>query len=339
MGKHYGQLGLEERFTIAHLQEAGQSIRQIAATLDRAASTISRELKRNTGGGKRAVYQPVYADDRAWSRRWIGSRLERQPTLRNLVLNRLAMGWSPEQVAGRLALDEGKPVLSHESIYRFIYAQIRRTNNFYWRYYLPRGKFKRGYRGRRGGGSHLNIRDRRPIDERPACVDTRRQIGHWEADLMMFSNKKTNLLVAQERATRFIFIALQSDKKARRVVGNLETWFASLPPPMRQTLTQDNGTEFAEHHRLNKKPGVKTFFCDPRSPWQKGGVENANGRLRRFLPVKTKTDKFSSQDIENIADICNNTPRKCLGFKTPAEMFNSQLLHFKCESTFQLSLE
>jgi len=333
MGRTYRQLTLDERITIAHLHEDGQSIRQIAAALDRAASTVSREIRRNTGVGRKAVYQPAHADDLAWSRRWQGSRLERQPDLRKLVLDRLAMGWSPEQIAGRLAYEQGKPVLSHESIYRFIYAQIRRTNDTSWRLYLPRAKFKRGYRGHKGGASQLHIKHRVPIEKRPACVDKRQQTGHWEADLMMFSNKKDNLLVAQERCSRFIFIALQTDKKADRVARNLESWFAPLPPQMRRTLTQDNGTEFAEHHRLNKKPGMKTYFCEPRSPWQKGGVENANGRLRRFLPKKTKTDDVSQKEIETIAAICNNTPRKCIGYKTPAEVFQNQLLHFKCEST------
>lgn len=333
MGRIYKQLTLDERITIARLLEAGQTIRQIASAMDRATSTVSREIKRNTGTGRKAVYQPAYADELAWSRRWQGSRLERQPDLRALVLDRLAMGWSPEQVAGRLACEQGKPVLCHESIYRFIYAQIRRTNDFHWRLYLPRAKFKRGYRGRKGGASHLHIKHRRPIDERPACVDKRQQVGHWEADLMMFSNKKDNLLVAQERVSRFIFIALQTDKKAGRIAENLANWFAPLPPQMRRTLTQDNGTEFAKHYHLNNNPGMKTYFCDPRSPWQKGGVENANARLRRFLPRTTNVEEISHQEIEMIAAICNNTPRKCLGYKTPAEIFYNKLLHFKCEST------
>lgn len=183
MGKIYKQLSLEERITIASLREKGQSIRQIASALDRATSTISREIKRNTGTGTKAVYHPAYADELAWSRRWQGSRLERQPDLRVHVLDRLAMGWSPEQVAGRLACEQGKPVISHESIYRFIYAQIRRTNDFSWRRYLPRAKFKRGYRGRGGGASQLHIKHRISIEKRSACVDKRRQVGHWEADL------------------------------------------------------------------------------------------------------------------------------------------------------------
>lgn len=337
MGKTYKQLTLDERITIASLHGTGQSIRQIASTLDRAASTISREIKRNTGSGAKAVYCPGYADELAWSRRWQGSRLERQPDLRKDVMDRLAMGWSPEQIAGRLACEQGKTVISHESIYRFIYAQMRRTNDSSWRHYLPRAKFKRGYRGRKGGASQLHIKRRISIEKRPAYIEKRRQFGHWEADLMMFSNKKDNLLVVQERVSRFIFIALQTDKKADRIARNLENWFKKLPPQIRRTLTQDNGTEFAKHYRLNDNAGMKTYFCDPRSPWQKGGVENANGRLRRFLPLKTNVKEISHQDIERIAAICNNTPRKCLGYKTPAEIFQKQLLHFKCEFTSRSS--
>jgi len=334
MGNSYSQLSLEERCTIAGLQETGQSIRQIAATLDRAASTVARELKRNKGAGTEAVYQPAYADEQAWARRWQGSRLERQPDLRSCVLDRLAMGWSPEQVAGRLAREQGCPVISHESIYRFIYAQIRRHNDYRWRLYLPRAKFKRGYRGRKGGASNLHIRHRVPLSERPAEVETRKQAGHWEVDLMLFGNKKDNLLVTQERVSRFICVAKQPDKKAARIAAKLKNWFAPLPPQMRRTLTQDNGTEFARHYLLNQNPGMETFFCDPHSPWQKGGVENANGRLRRFVPRKTDPDSISHYDIKQIVAICNNTPRKCLDFQTPAEVFSAQLLHFKCESTF-----
>ena len=337
MGTTYRQLCLQERETIAELFKAGQSIRQIAAALDRAPSTISREIRRNTGYGAKAIYRPHYADDQAWARRWTGSRMERQPALRTLVLDRLAMGWSPEQVCGRLAREYHNPVISHETIYRFIYAQIRATDNFDWRHYLPRSKFKRGYRGRKGGPINQHIKHRVALTQRPAIVDDRKQMGHWEADLMMFGNKKDNLLVAQERVSRFIFMAKQTDKKSLRVAANLKRWFKPLPPAMRQTLTQDNGTEFARHHLLNEKLAMQTYFCDPHSPWQKGGVENANGRLRRFIPKKTDPRSLSHRAVSEIAKGFNNTPRKCLDFQTPAEVFLKQLLHFKCESTYRLS--
>src|SRR5215471_8213593 len=140
----YGHLSLEERCTIARLREAGQSCREIAAALDRSASTISRELKRNSG--VHVGYQPTYAGKQAWARRWRGSRLERRSELRDVVLERLRQGHSPQQVAGRLRLEYGRGVLCAESIYRFIYAQIRRTDDTDWRNYLPQRKYKRGYR-------------------------------------------------------------------------------------------------------------------------------------------------------------------------------------------------
>ncbi|MCF6343552.1 MAG: IS30 family transposase [Devosiaceae bacterium] len=336
MGKTYKQFSLEERCTIASLYKSGGSIRQIASSLDRSPSSISREINRNTGTGAKAVYRPDYADEMAWARRWTGSKMERQPDLRLAVLNRLAMGWSPEQVAGRLALEHNKQVISHESIYRFIYAQIRRTNDTAWRNFLPRAKFKRGFRGRRGYAPSKYNKNRTNISERPTLVEMRKQAGHWEVDLMVFGNLKANLLVAQEMVSRFIYVAKQPDKKSARVAAKLRSWFAPLPPSMRQTLTQDNGTEFAKHHILDKSLGMRTFFCDPHSPWQKGGIENTNGRLRRFIPKKTKPEEISHQAIKQITNNYNNTPRKCLAYKTPEEVFYEHLkpLHFKCESTY-----
>ena len=149
MGHRYSQLTIEDRCEVARRHAAGASRRQIAAALDRAPSTIARELRRNAS--RTQGYQPRYADQQAHARRWRGSRLDRDPTLRAQVLPRLQQGWSPEQVAGRLAREAGHPVISHESIYRFIDAQIRRTKDYAWRHFLPRGKTKRGWRGRRGG--------------------------------------------------------------------------------------------------------------------------------------------------------------------------------------------
>jgi transposase, IS30 family len=285
MGTRYEQLSLEERCTIARLRSEGQSIRTIAANMDRTASTIARELKRNSG--KQAGYKPGYAEEQAWARRWRGSRLVRQPALQQAVLSRLAMGWSPEQVAGRLAQERGSTVISYESIYRFIYAQIRRTNNFSWRLYLPRARFKRGYRGHKGGSPVDHIKDRVSIAQRPAYIDKRRQPGHWETDYLLFSRYGQSLLVAQERTSRFILLAKPPSRKAAPTAAQLRHWLAPLPVQLRRTLTQDNGTEFADHHKLRDAIGIKTYFCNPHSPWQKGGIENANGRLRRFLPRKT----------------------------------------------------
>jgi IS30 family transposase len=331
----YQQLSFEERCEISRLREDGKSIRQIAAALDREPSTIARELKRNASA--QARYKPDYAQQQAKARHWSGRQLERDAALRDAVLGRLAAGCSPEQVSARMAQEAHHHIISPESIYRFIHAQIRRTNDYGWRRFLPRGKSKRGRRPK-GGGSMVNlIQNRQPIHLRPEQATDRRSPGHWEADFMLFSAYGQALLVIHERQSRIIFVARPPNRKADTTAQLLTDCLKTLPPPLRSTLTLDNGPEFARHHQL-AQIGVQTFFCDTHSPWQKGGVENAIGRLRRFLPRKTNLDLISPDDVDLLARRYNNTPRKCLGFKTPAEAFHNQLLHLVCESTSQLSL-
>ena len=325
---HYRQLSIEERCEIARLHEDGQSIQKIAAALDRQPSTISRELKRNSGS--RIGYQPSYAQQQAAARRWSGSRLERNDALREDILDRLADGWSPEQISGRKALEAGQPVISHETIYRFIHAQLKRTNDCRWRRYLLRGKLKRGWRNKGGGAPRF--RDRRSIHERPAEAQERTRAGHWEADAMLFSTAGQAVLVAHERYSRITLVVRPPNLKADPTAKALAAILKPVPPKMRQTITFDNGTEFARHYRLTQQLGIDTYFCDTRSPWQKGGIENAIGRLRRTLPRKTNLDAISNDAIDKLVSRYNNTPRKCLGFLTPAETF-LQPLHFKCEST------
>ena len=334
MGKRYEHLTLEDRCTIARLHADGQSIRKIATALDCSPSTVSRELNRNSG--PRVGYKPAYADEQAWARRWRGSRLVRQPDLQEFVLDRLAMGWSPEQIAGRLAQERHSMRISHESIYRFIYDQIRRTNDYVWRYYLPRKKSQRGWYRTHKPMEH--IKDRVSLKNRPSYIGKRKQFGHWETDLLHPRKSGAAILVTQERASRFTLLAKQPGKHAQPVVDQIKSWFSDMPKELRRTLAQDNGPEFFLHYQLHDM-GVKTFFCDPHSPWQKGGVENMNGRIRRYIPLGTDPESFSNNDLQALALRLNSTPRKCLGFKTPAEVFLAQLLHFKCESTFRPSPE
>jgi len=330
MGRTYGQLSLEERCSIAELLRAGQSIRQIAATLDRQPSTISRELKRNSSDGPRAgPYQPAYAQQQTSARRWSGSRLERDATLRDKVLSSLSQGCSPEQVVGRLKREAGgRTVIGCETIYRFIYAQLRRTNDGAWRHYLPRAKFKRGRRRGKGGSPALLIKKRVSIHQRmPAALD-RGQRGHWEADYMLFARYGQSVFVLHERTSRFTIAIRTPNRRAEPTANLIAQLLSPLPNTRKRTLTFDNGTEFAEHHRLP----IKTYFCDPHAPWQKGGVENAIGRIRRFLPRRTNLDLLEPDHIIDAARTYNHTPRKCLDFQTPAEVF-SKALHFKREST------
>ena len=334
MEQNYHHFRLEERIIIANLQAQGQSIRQIAAALDRAPSSISRELKRNRGAHS---YNPAFADQQDKARRWTGSKLERNDALREAVLERLSCGLSPEQIAGRMALEKQSFRVSHETIYRFIHAQIKRHKDYSWRNFLPQAKSGRGWFKSATIGTGGSIKNRVSIAKRPLYIKARKQIGHWEADLMLFSDKKSNILVTQERASRFVHIVKQPDRTANRISANLDLWFKTMPQELRRTLTQDNGVEFAHHHKLNTSFALKTYFCDPHSPWQKGGIENLNGRLRRYLPLNTDFPNLSDQALREIEDRINNTPRKCLGFKTPAELFSKNVLHSKCESTSPLS--
>jgi IS30 family transposase len=336
MGRSYQHLGLDERCEIAQRRTAGESIRQIAAALDRSPSSIARELKRN--GGAKVGYRPSYANDQAKARRWCGSKLLRHPELQALVLDRLRHGWSPQQVAGRLAREHGRVIVSHETIYRFIAAQIARTKDYTWRLYLPRGKSKRGFRGRRGGSPAEHIKNRVPLALRPPDAADRTQPGHGEADLMLFRTYGQAILALHERSSRALAILRQPNKRAEPVAAAIEALLAALPSRLRQTITFDNGTEFAAHDRLQRNLGLQTFFCDPHAPWQKGGIENAIGRLRRGLPRKTDLATLSPAQIRDLARLYNHTPRKCLDFQTPAEVF-LEALHFECDSTSPLARE
>lgn len=287
--------------------------------MGRSASTISRELKRNSlpKGG----YKPASADRMALSRCRRSSRLERLSPLGQDVRDRLAMGWSPEQIAGRLRRERSEHVISHESIYRYIYRPKMRAEKLHR--YLPRAKASRGrrYFKRR----REPIENRRSIHDRPETVDNRDEFGHWEGDLMQFRTQRGNLLTLSERKSRFLITAPLKTKTAAETGKVLRRIFRCLPETARQTVTFDNGGEFAEHQALSEEAGVQAYFCDPHSPWQRGSIENTNGIIRRDMPRKTDIANYTRADIEELTWAINSTPRKCLGFKTPAEEFLENL--------------
>lgn len=325
MGQSYEQLGLAERIEIFRLRAGGRSLRQVAAALGRHASTVSRELRRNGVPTKtwQGGYDPARAQRLAERRRHWDCRfkLARQPDLRNLVRQRLAMGLSPEQIAGRLALEQGRPLISHESIYRFIYH--RSAQKDYWHRLLPRAKSRRGRFRPRGGSPVDFIKNRIPLSHRPEHADDRRTPGHWEADLMAFSAYGQYLLCTHERTSRLITLQKLAGKTAQAVRDSLLSRFRKVPAPLRLSLSLDNGTEFAEHHALHRRLRLPTYFCDPRAPWQKGGIENAIGRMRRHLPRKADLAAIPPDRLQEMVEQYNSTPRKCLAFKTPKEVFST----------------
>lgn len=335
MGTQYDQLSEAERKAIGRLHAARRSQRQIAAILERHPSTINRELRRNslpTRHWPAGRYDATRAMELTERRRRRGRdhKLARQPALRNRVRDFLAMGWSPEQIAGRLALHQGRTIISHESIYRYIYH--RSAQKDYWHRLLPRAKHRRGRPGRRGGSPVEHIRDRVPISVRPREATDRRQPGHWEADLMLFQRHGQAILVTHERSSRLTLVTRQPSKAADPVLHSLLRRFRKLPAPLRRSITFDNGTEFAYHYRLGTHLGMHTFLCDPHAPWQKGGIENAIGRLRRPLPRKADLAAITQETLDELVTRYNQTPRQCLGFKTPAEVFATFLDHVALET-------
>lgn len=326
MGIHYEQLSDGERKVIGRLHAAGQSQSQIAAMLQRHRSTIGRELRRNSlpsrhwPAGRYDAARAIMLTDRR-RRRSRGHKLARQPALGDQVRDFLAMGWSPEQIAGRLAHSQGRTIISHESIYRFVYHRTAQKD--YWNRLLPRRKHRRGRPGRRGAGSVDYIQNRVPIAKRCQRANTRSQPGHWEADLMLFRNPGQGLLVVHERRSRFIRVRRQDSKASKLVLHNLTSLLRRTPQALRRSVTFDNGSEFVLHHQLATCLSLKTFFCDPHAPWQKGGVENAIGRLRRPLPRKSNLATLTQEHLRELIHRYNNTPRKCLRFRTPKEVFQS----------------
>lgn len=319
MGTEYNHLSLDERCRLRGLMEMGLGAAEIARRLGRHRGTIYREIARN-----RCVdeYRPDSADRMAWVRKLRGSKIQRSTRLGDYVGDRLAMGWSPEQIAGRMELDTMNDTVSAESIYRYVYSPAGRRAGL--PRYLAQRKAKRGRR-RRNGRRQPSIPNRVSIDRRPAEADTRIAFGHWEGDLMHFRRQKDILLTLQERCSRLTLAGRLHSKDATDTADAIVDKLAALPSIAVQTITHDNGGEFARHERVTSAIGLRAFFCDPHSPWQRGGIENANGRLRRDLPRKASLSGYSEDDIESIVWNLNATPRKCLAFKTPIEAFASQL--------------
>ena len=301
------------------LMEIGLRPSEIACRLGRHRATIHREIRRNRCVGG---YRPDSADRRAWARKLRGSRIGRSTHLRVYVEDRLAMGWSPEQIARRMEREGSEHALSAESIYRHVYGPAGRRAG------LPRllaqRKSKRGRR-RRNGRREPAIPNRMPIHQRPTKAHLRSQFGHWEGDLMHFRRQRDILLTLQERKTRLMLGRRLCGKDADGTAAAVSNELAGLPAKARRTITYDNGGEFAHHEDVTEHIGLRAYFCDPHSPWQRGGIENANGRLRRDLPRKTSLDGYTPADIDDVIWNLNSTPRKCLNYQTPIEAFAANL--------------
>jgi transposase, IS30 family len=328
LARTYRQLDLDERRTLFRLMEASTPVGEIAARLGRHPSTVYRELGRNRfRDGDRGFcgYFPLNAQDLARRRRQRRRKLAMNDGLREHVVGRLKDGWSPQQIAGRLRREaDGGPTVCHETIYRHVYGPEGCEDGLYR--HLPKARRRRGSRyGRRPRSTP--IPRERWIENRPAEVGERQAFGHWEGDLLIFRKEagKANVTSLVERKSRFTFLLPNQDKRSAAVVASIAEALRELPEDARRTVTFDRGTEFAAYAALDRELGVASYFCDPHSPWQKGAVENANGRVRRFLPREAEPGALASAPLRRLADRLNGTPRRCLGYRTPREVFDQHL--------------
>lgn len=318
----YKHLSYDERTKLALLRNEGLSVKAIAKILGRPRCTIYNELKRNEAPP--GDYWPDTAHSMAKERRKKKCLLNRHAALRDFVIAKLQYHyWTPEQISGWLKHRQSDlPNISHESIYSWIYHPNQKKDKL-WKY-LPRHKAKRGLRKSRGAGV-CRIPNRVSIDKRPPSVATKRIFGHWEGDLMSFAKNTQFMLVLLERKTRYVFSTPLPCKRSGVTADRMIKMLEPLPRKARKTITLDNGGEFALHHKLFDQLGVNSYFCAPYASWQKGGVEHANGRLRRDLPRKTILKKLTKDDFDETIENYNTTPRKCLGWLTPLEAFNKSL--------------
>jgi len=318
-------LTLSEREEISRGLVVGQSMRRIAASLDRAPSTISREVKRNGGLDR---YRASGADKSAWdsARRPKVCKLASHPELRDSVADKLMQNWSPVQIAGWLKRehpgDESRQV-SHETIYQTLFIQARGALRKELQQHLrSKRAIRRSIHSEKGRDKRGQIPDMLSIRERPASVEDRALPGHWEGDLIAGS-KNSYIATLVERHTRYVMLMKVEDRKTETVIDALIKHSKRLPDELYQSLTWDRGKELTDHKRFTLATDVKVYFCDPSSPWQRGSNENTNGLLRQYFPKGTDLSVHSQEHLDAVARQLNERPRQTLNFETPAERFNA----------------
>ena len=317
-------LTLAEREEISRGVVAGQSFQSVAASLGRAPSTISREVRRN--GGRRR-YRANKAEQAAWDRahRPKTCKLVENHALARIVASKLKQRWSPEQIAGWLKKtypeDENYQV-SHEIIYRSLYVQARGAlKKELIKHLRTRRTMRHSRHGNKSGEGQGQIKDMVRISERPASVEDRAVPGHWEGDLIVGSND-SYLATLVERHTRYVMLAKVNGKDTKTVINALIKQSKKLPRELYKSLTWDRGKELSDHKRFSLATDIDVYFCDPQSPWQRGSNENTNGLLRQYFPKGSDLSVHSQKHLNNVACELNNRPRKTLEFCSPAEKFN-----------------
>jgi len=311
-------LSLTERRQLYAFLDMKLSVKEIAIRLSRDRSTIYREIKRN----QEQSYLPVVAHQKAQERNknGRGNKLQKDGVLRDYVLKGLKKGWSPEQISGRMKYKNVTFYASPETIYQYIYG----TNDKALYHYLPNKKPKRRRRYARKK-QVCRYGTMRLITQRPEHISTRTRFGHWEGDTIQFTGTKKKVVTTLvERKSRMVYLLKNDSKHSCGVMDKIKQKFDSLPTKMFKTITFDQGSEFADHRHLEQQAHSKVFYCEAHSPWQKGSNENMNGRLRRYLPSSTNIAEVTQEELEQLAEKMNRCPRKCIGYKTPNEVFIQQ---------------
>jgi IS30 family transposase len=313
-------LGVLEREEISRGLARGDSLRTIAARLDRSPSTISREVNRNGG---REAYRAAQAESRAMdqARRPKACALLRSKRLRRVVIGLLKKDWSPKQIAGWLKKrypDNAGMQISHETIYKTLFIQSRGALNKQLKDHLRTGRRFRQARTKTLKGQHNTIVDGVSIRERPAQVEDRALPGHWEGDLIA-GDQTSFIATVVERKTRYVVLVRVKDRKTKTVVPALIKQMKKLPLELKKTLTWDRGSELAAHRDFSLATDMAVYFCDPYSPWQRGSNENTNGLLRQYFPKGKDVSGYTQAQLNAVARKLNTRPRETLGFNTPAE--------------------
>jgi len=319
------QLSLAEREEISRGLAQGLSLRRIAQKLDRQPSTVAREVARNGGSAR---YRAVQAEEAAFERaeRPKVCNLALRPMLAEIVAEKLSLRWSPVQIA--LWLKATYPhnqqmQASHETIYRTLYIQARAALKKELLSHLRGGHALR--RPKKLAARDWNaIPGMVNISERPAEASDRAVPGHWEGDLITGSNN-SHIITLVERRSRYVMLLKTEGKDTDSVIGALIENAQRLPDELMKTLTWDQGREMADHARFTVATDVKVFFCDPRSPWQRGTNENTNGLLRQFFPKGTDLSIHTQHYLDYVAHLMNGRPRKTLGVRTPAQVLNDTM--------------
>lgn len=320
-------LSSKEREEISRGVAVGLSVRSIAEGIERAPSTVSREINRN-GGAHR--YRAADADEKAWdrARRPKKCLLATNSKLRWIVASKLELQWSPQQIAGWLKSQSSKNrdlQISHETIYRTLFIQARGALKKELQHHLRSGRVMRHARtATRKGQTRYRIVGAVSISHRPPSVEKRAVPGHWEGDLLCGS-RNSQVATLVERKSRFALLIKVPRRDAATVAKAMTKQIRKLPAGLRKSVTLDRGPEFAAHKQFSIAANVKVYFCDPQSPWQRGTNENTNRLLRQYFPDGTDLSQFSQADLNRIALRLNQRPRKTLQYKAPATKLNEAL--------------